>query len=117
MFDVKEMEEIRSFRFAELPVLSVEVETYIQELANSDPSELYTKVNADDFAMESDLNWIQKFYQDTFRLLRSGFFSLGSQTEANLIKRVWPCVDTCFDFSNIRCAKCVFVISYFIGSQ
>ncbi|KAL0135298.1 hypothetical protein V8B55DRAFT_1299334, partial [Mucor lusitanicus] len=88
-----------------LPVLSVEVETYIQELANSDPSELYTKVNADDFAMESDLNWIQKFYQDTFRLLRSGFFSLGSQTEANLIKRVWPCVDTCFDFSNIRCAN------------
>ncbi|GAN04144.1 hypothetical protein MAM1_0056c03604 [Mucor ambiguus] len=85
-----------------MPVMSVEVELYLNELADLDAIQLLEKVDAGAFPMESDCKWIQNSYRDAFRLLRSGFFPLNSQTEGNVMKQVWSCVDTCFDFSPIK---------------
>ncbi|GAN11664.1 hypothetical protein MAM1_0789d11243, partial [Mucor ambiguus] len=102
VFDDKEQDEIRAFRSVKMPAMSVEVETYLTQLENMPASELRKEVYRGDFAIESDCYWIQKSYQDSFRLLRSGFFPLHSQTEGNIVKRVWSCVDTCFDFSTVK---------------
>lgn len=85
--------------------MSVEVETYLWQLQNVSPFELQKTVASGDHAIESDSYWIQKAYLDAFRLLKSGFIPLQSQTEGNIVKRVWPCLDTCFDFSTVKTVR------------
>ncbi|KAF1796628.1 hypothetical protein FB192DRAFT_1402969 [Mucor lusitanicus] len=102
IFEKDEKNEIRSYRCTDLPVMSPEVESYLKELQGLSGVDLKKKVDSGDFPTESDSSWLQKSYQDAFRLVRSGFFPLQGQTETDLVKRVWSCVDTCFDFSVIN---------------
>lgn len=105
VFEEKERDEIRAFRSVTMPVMSVEVEAYLKQLENMPATELQKKVDCGNFLLKSDNNWIQKAYQDTFRLLRSGFFPLHSQTEENIVKRVWSSLDACFDFSTVKSVR------------
>lgn len=65
VFEEKEREEIYRFRYVEMPSISVEIETYLQGMANLDPPGLYAKVDSDVFFGASHFNWIQKPYRDT----------------------------------------------------
>ncbi|KAK4520022.1 succinate--CoA ligase beta chain [Mucor velutinosus] len=105
VFESDEIEEIRSFRSVEMPVMSAEVESYIQALNTLNPSQLYAKVDSGVHDIASDSSWLQKSYRDAFRLLQSDFFPMESQTEGNVVKRVWSCLDSCFDFSTIKSVR------------
>lgn len=105
VFEAREMKEIRDFHSVELPIMSVEVETYLQELVDLDLHQWYTKIDSGVHDITSDSNWIQKSYRDAIRLLQSDFFPLESQTEGNVVRRVWSCVDSCFDFSTIKSVR------------
>ncbi|EPB90443.1 hypothetical protein HMPREF1544_02651 [Mucor circinelloides 1006PhL] len=94
VFEADEIEEIRGFRSVEMPVMSMEVESYIQALNTLHPSQLYTKVDSGVHDIASDSSWLQKSYRDAFRLLQSDFFPMESQTEGNVVKRVWFLPDT-----------------------
>ncbi|OAD04101.1 hypothetical protein MUCCIDRAFT_82041 [Mucor lusitanicus CBS 277.49] len=89
--------------------LSLEYEHILKlDLGWSDPGyriPAYNKVENDCFRDESDCKWIQKSYRDTLRLLKSDFFPLHNQTEADLIKTVWCCLDSCLDFGNVQCIR------------
>lgn len=105
VFGKEERDEIRGFRCVDIPDLSVEVDTYLNQLEDLDVSKLHERVDSGDFKMESDSKWIQKSYRDAFRLLKSDFFPIQNQTEGSVVKRVWSCVDTCYDFSTIKCVR------------
>lgn len=96
------MEETSRFRSVELPAMSVEVETYLQELADLNLQQLYSKVDSGVYGLASDCSWLQKLYRDGIRLLQSDFFPLESQTEDNVVRRVWSCLDSCFDFITVK---------------
>lgn len=110
VFEADEIEEIRGFRSVEMPVMSMEVESYIQALNTLHPSQLYTKVDSGVHDIASDSSWLQKSYRDAFRLLQSDFFPMESQTEGNVVKRVWSSLDCCFDFSAIK--SCIIKIMH-----
>ncbi|GAN10042.1 hypothetical protein MAM1_0315d09576 [Mucor ambiguus] len=105
VFKPSEREEIRRSRAVELPVLSVEMETYLQELAYLDADQFYIKVDSGIHEISSGSSWLQKSYRDAFRLLQSDFFPLQSQTEGNVVRRVWSGLDSCSDFSVIKCVS------------
>lgn len=96
------MEGISGFCSVELPATSVEVETYLQDLADMNPEQLYSKVDSGVYDLASDCSWLQKSYRDGIRLLQSDFFPLESQTEDNVVRSVWSCLDSCFDFSTVK---------------
>jgi len=84
-FGKEERHKIRGFRCVDIiPDLSLEVDTYLKQLEDFDASESHARVDSGDFRMESDSKWIRK---------------------GSVVKRVWSCVDTCFDFCTIK--KCV----------
>ncbi|KAL9547024.1 hypothetical protein PS6_007367 [Mucor atramentarius] len=105
VFSPAERDEICGFQSIDLPNMSNEAEDYLQKLGGLDEVELLAKLESDELRMETDSNWIQKSYRDAFRLLRSDFFPLQNQTEGNVVKRVWSCVGSCFDFSSIKCVS------------
>ncbi|CAO3615697.1 unnamed protein product [Mucor fragilis] len=105
IFQESEMDEIRRFRSVQKPLLSLEVETYFKELEDLDSEELFNKVDLGDYDVKSDLGWLQKSYRDTYRLLHSDFFPITSETEANVMRRVWSPLDTSFDFCQIKCVS------------
>lgn len=104
-FKKEERDEIRAYRIVELPAMSMEVEGYLQQLNTLDQDQLYEKIDSGVYEIASDSSWIQKAYRDAFRLLESRFFPIESQTEGNLVRRVWSCVDSCFDFSTIKSVR------------
>lgn len=105
VFDPDELAEIRGYRAVEMPAVSLEVESYFQQLHNLDSQSVYTKVHSGLYPIDSDLNWIQKSYLDTFRLSKSDFFLSKTQTEGNIMKRLWANLDSCYDFSFINCVR------------
>lgn len=87
LFKPNELAEIRRFRAVEMPGLSVEVETYLDQLRGLDAASQYIKIDSSVHPIASDSNWLQKSYRDTFRLLASGFFPFESQTEVNVVNQ------------------------------
>ncbi|KAL9547012.1 hypothetical protein PS6_007355 [Mucor atramentarius] len=75
-FSNAEIDEIKRYEAIELPDLPVDVKAYMDELTATPRSELFEK---------------------------SGFHRLTDVTEQGMGRRVWSCVDKCFDFSGIRC--------------
>jgi len=104
-FSKEEIEEIKRFHAVELPLLPSDTSAYLDELKVTPKSMLYGKVNEGFFASNSDQKWIQDCYNACFRLVESGFFPLRDVTEQGIGKRMWSCVDTCFDFSAVKCIR------------
>ncbi|KAL7321439.1 hypothetical protein PS15m_001201 [Mucor circinelloides] len=104
-FTDAKIKEIKEFNAVPLPVLPYDVKTYLDELEATSNADLYGKVNATQFEPNTDCKWIQDSYNSCFRLLKSGFFPLNDVTEQGIGKRIWSCLDTCFDFSTIRCVS------------
>ncbi|EPB81138.1 hypothetical protein HMPREF1544_12160 [Mucor circinelloides 1006PhL] len=102
-FSEEEIEEIKRFHVVELPVLPSDTSTYLDELKVTPKSMLHGKVNEGTFACNSDQKWIQDCYNACIRLVQSGFFPLRHVTEQGIGKRMWSCVDTCFEFSAVKC--------------
>ncbi|GAN11673.1 hypothetical protein MAM1_0801d11254 [Mucor ambiguus] len=103
-FTEDEIQEIRDFRFPDLPPPPEDLQTYLDLLETMDSDELSNSIATNQFPLESDAKWAQDAYSQAVRLLRSGFFTKKKDiTETQLLKRVWTCIDTCFDFSNITC--------------
>ncbi|KAK4512003.1 uncharacterized protein ATC70_004002 [Mucor velutinosus] len=102
-FSPAEMEEIKSYKALQLPVLPSNVTTYMEELLNTPRDQLYTKVNEVTFAPNTHEYWIQDSYNNAIRLVQSGFFPLRDVTEQGMGRRMWSCVDKCFDFAAVRC--------------
>lgn len=97
-FEENKLVEIRSHRCTDLPPMPEEVETYLEELKGLSPQELYTKLSSEEISLNSDIKWVQESFSQSVRLLQSGFVPISNITEGGLLKRVWGCVDTCFDF-------------------
>ncbi|KAL9539817.1 hypothetical protein PS6_011040 [Mucor atramentarius] len=102
-FSEQEMDEIRRFRAVNLPVLPFDVKRFLDQLDAIPKHNLYDKVNEHTYAANSDEKWIQEVYNNCFRLTKSGFFPLHDVTEQGIGKRMWSCVDSCFDFSTVKC--------------
>lgn len=104
-FTEVELAEVRNHHSVELPPVPVEVEAYLSELRGLCPRDLYTKVSSEELALNSDVKWVQDAFSQSIRLVQSGFFPVNNITEDGLVKRVWGCLDTCFDFSRITCIR------------
>ncbi|EPB80999.1 hypothetical protein HMPREF1544_12313 [Mucor circinelloides 1006PhL] len=102
-FSSAEIDEIRRYEAIELPDLPVDVKAYMDELTATPRSELFEKVNQAFHPANTDKYWIQDTYNNCARLAQSGFYPLNDVTEQGLGRRIWSCVDKCFDFSRIRC--------------
>lgn len=102
-FSEQEVDEIRCFRAVNLPVLLFDAKIFLDQLEATSKHSLYDKVNERTYAANSDEKWIQGAYNNCFRLIQSGFFPLHDVTEQGIGKRMWSCVDSCFDFSAVRC--------------
>lgn len=104
-FSPEEIEKIKRFDAVELPLLPFDTSAYVDELKATPKSILYDKVNEGTYASNSGRKWIQVCYNACFRLVQSGFFPLRDVTEQGIGKRMWSCVDTCFDFSTSICIR------------
>ena len=85
-----------------------DVSSYLNQLQGLTTDDLYKKLHDDNFPMGSNLEWIRVSYLSVFRLVRSDFFPINKRTEGDLVKKVWSIIDSCFDFGNINCTRCVF---------
>ncbi|KAL9554917.1 hypothetical protein PS6_003158 [Mucor atramentarius] len=101
---LKQMHE-QDHHSVELPPVPGEVEAYLSELRGLCPRDLYTKVSSEELALNSDVKWVQDAFSQSIRLVQSVFFPVNNITEGGLVKRVWGCLDTCFDFSRITCIR------------
>ncbi|KAL9559486.1 hypothetical protein MBANPS3_000402 [Mucor bainieri] len=63
----------------------------------------YKLVTTEELSIVSDEKWIQDAFSQAIRLIRSSFIpvSTSKTTEDGLLKRIWNCIDTCYDFSPI----------------
>lgn len=105
-FEESELAEIRHYKCTDLPPVKEEVEKYLSELRGISRQELYTKISPEEIPLQADKKWVQDTFAQSVRLLRSGFVPIGGNvTEGGLLKRVWGCVDSCFDFSTITCIR------------
>lgn len=104
-FSEEEIEEIKSFHAVGLPWLPSDTKSYIDELQDTPKNNLHDKVNEVTYTSNSDRKWIQDCYNACFRLVHSGFFPLRDVTEQGIGKRMWCCVDSCFDFSTTKCIR------------
>lgn len=50
-----------------------------------------------DFKKERDLDWAQTSIVNALQLYQAGYLPLTDQTEADILKRVWPLIDMGFD--------------------
>ncbi|KAL7315135.1 hypothetical protein PS15m_006626 [Mucor circinelloides] len=76
---------------------------YLNQLKDVEAQDLYEAVISKKFGLESNGKWVQDCFYDCIRLLRSDFFPLTNVSEAGIVKRMWSCLDACFDFSVIKC--------------
>lgn len=87
--------------------MSEEVECYLNELESLSSKDLYKRLSYEELPFNSDVKWIQDSLSQSLRLLKSGFLPANNITEGGLVKRVWCCLDACFDFSKIKCIRYV----------
>ncbi|KAK4509998.1 uncharacterized protein ATC70_006167 [Mucor velutinosus] len=104
-FTRSELNEISAYKAIQLPEAPEEVVNYLNTLKSDTAEDLTDKVEHQKLPLNSDRKWIQDSYSQCIRLINSGFLpSDKNTTEAGLIKRVWSCIDACFDYSSkIRC--------------
>ncbi|KAL7309982.1 hypothetical protein PS15m_010796 [Mucor circinelloides] len=101
-FSLEEIDEIKCHEAVQLPLLSSNLKSYIDQLVATPRSTLYETLNEVTHAPETDEHWIQDAYNNCFRSVGSGFFPLHDVTEQGIGKRMWSCVDKCFDYSSVR---------------
>lgn len=105
-FEESELAEIRNYKCTDLPLIPEEVEKYLGELKGLCPEDLYTKVSSEILPLNSNTKWVQDTFAQAMRLIQPGFVPIGGNvTEGGLLKRMWGCVDSCFDFSTITCIR------------
>ncbi|KAK4520018.1 Asparagine-rich protein (ARP protein) [Mucor velutinosus] len=103
-FTSEELEEITTYKAINLPDVPEDVQSYLNDLRSLTPEDLYGKVVCEKLPLQSDKKWVQDSFYQCIRLLDSGFFPMNKNvTEGGLVKRVWGCLDTCFDYSEISC--------------
>lgn len=102
-FTPDEIQEIKTYQAIELPLLPPNIIAFLDELKATPRDKLYEFLNGVNYAPHTDEHWIQSTYNDCFRLLRSGFFPLHGVTEQGIGKRMWSCLDKCFDYLAVRC--------------
>lgn len=83
--------------------LTPELDIYLDELKYLSPDDLYAKLLSEKLPMGSNKKRIQDLFYQSICLLESGGFSINNVTESGIVKRIWSCVDACFDFSAITC--------------
>lgn len=105
-FSPSEIEEIADYRSVDLPP-APELDIYLDGLKSLSPERLYTKLVSEELPIQSTNKWIQDSFYQSIRLFKSGFFPINNVTEGGLVKRIWSCVDACFDFSAITCTRLV----------
>ncbi|KAI9354383.1 hypothetical protein BD770DRAFT_367469 [Pilaira anomala] len=49
------------------------------------------------------LKWVQDSLYNCLKLYFAEYLPLTDQTEGDLLRRIWSCVDTVFDFSSLKC--------------
>lgn len=98
VFNKKERDEIQAFGSVNLPVMSVEVESYLNGLADLDAWKSWCWCFSNGVRLQMD----SKFLPRCFSIIEIWFFPLSSQSEGNVVKRVLSCVDICFDFRAIK---------------
>lgn len=108
-FSNAEIDEIKRYEAIELPDLPVDAKAYMDELTATPRSELFEKANQVFHPANADKYWIQDTYNNSVRLAQSVFRRLTDVTEQGMGRRVWSCVDKCFDFADIRCLTLVYM--------
>ncbi|KAF1799270.1 hypothetical protein FB192DRAFT_1385901 [Mucor lusitanicus] len=102
-FSPEEMDEIASYFPVDFPPVA-ELDTYLNKLESLSSEELYEKLVSEKLPLASNDKWIQDSFYQCLRLLKSGFLPLvNGQSEGGLGKRMWSCIDPCFDFCQIDC--------------
>ncbi|CAO0793120.1 unnamed protein product [Mucor circinelloides] len=102
-FSPDEVLEIQEYKSVNLPPVPNEMQFYLNQLKDVEAQDLYEAVISKKFGLESNGKWVQDCFYDCIRLLRSDFFPLTNVLEAGIVKRMWSCLDACFDFSAIKC--------------
>ncbi|KAL9548249.1 hypothetical protein MBANPS3_005776 [Mucor bainieri] len=101
-FSPQEMDEITGYLPVDFPPVA-ELDTYLNQLESLSSEELYEKLVSEKLPLTSNDKWIQDSFYQCFRLLKSGFIPINGQSEGGLGKRMWSCLDQCFDFCQIDC--------------
>ncbi|CAO3623644.1 unnamed protein product [Mucor fragilis] len=105
-FSQEEINEISNAHALQLPSLPVDIKIFIEQLEATPKNALYENLNSVPYPLDSDQKWVQDAYNSCLRLIKSGYFPLrGDVTEQGIGKRMWSCVDKCFDFSSVRCVR------------
>lgn len=104
-FSPDELLEIQEYKSVNLPPVPNEMQFYLNQLKDVEAQDLYEAVISKKFGLESNGKWVQDCFYDCIRLLRSDFFPLTNVSEAGIVKRMWSCLDACFDFSVIKCIR------------
>jgi hypothetical protein len=105
IFSEVDLAEIKRFNLQPLPNLPNETQQFINTFKNiTSIEELLKKVNLttiDPIKNPSD-KWVQDSFYNCIKLFLSNYFPLSDQTEGDLLRRVWQCLDTVFDDSEIN---------------
>lgn len=105
VFSRQELDEIRNFNLRSLPSLPEDMKLYLDEFRSyTDIEELYEKVQERKLHPKRDpgLKWIQDSLCNCLKLFFAEYLPLTDQTEGDLLRRVWSCVDTVFDSSSLN---------------
>lgn len=104
-FSCEEIQEIQQYQAIQLSPPTADIQEFFNELKDTPRDDLYNKINDKTYIVNSDQKWVQDCYNACFRLVESGFFPLQDVTEQGIGKRIWSCVDSCYDFSTVRCIR------------
>ncbi|KAG2225340.1 hypothetical protein INT45_005584 [Circinella minor] len=100
-FNTEELKELRTFNRPIIPELPPHLEQFVESFEEKDTlDELYYHVRSFRFhpLNESVLHWMQIAVEEALMLLYHGYFTK-NRTEADIIRRAWGFMDSCFDSS------------------
>ncbi|KAI9490751.1 hypothetical protein BDB00DRAFT_768363, partial [Zychaea mexicana] len=100
-FNAEELYELRNYTVPVIPELPAPLEQFVESFEGKETlDDLYYHVRSFRYHLvhESELHWMQLTVEEALMLLYHGYFEK-NRTEADLIRRAWTFMDSCFDSS------------------
>lgn len=101
-FTPEEIQEIKNHQKKVLIDLPSTMEDYIKKLRECQDFTVLNSILTQELS-DPGCEWIRSSLLQFVHLFKCNYLPLSSQTESDILRRVWFFVDTAFDYSKIDC--------------
>ncbi|KAK4515609.1 uncharacterized protein ATC70_010560 [Mucor velutinosus] len=86
-----------------LPSLPTDIENFMNTIKDIDNLNALKDTISNHPQTNPDLEWVRSSMESCIKLFKHRYLPLADHSEADLLRRVWMFIDTCFDTSKIHC--------------